>query len=98
MLGNARNHAHVPISFPICLRFPMKILQKARIMLRMKSLLESRIASVAFLHRDCFQGDIGLNLFFDFAKVRVGGRRASIMRKTFQEAGDGAKHRIATFL
>lgn len=50
----------------------MKVLQKARIMLRIKSLLESRIASVAFLHRDCFQGtvSIGLNLFFDFAKVK----------------------------
>lgn len=48
----------------------MKVLHKVRIMLRMKFLLESRIAPVAFLHRDCFQGDIGLNLFLDFAEVK----------------------------
>lgn len=39
-------------------------------MLRMKFLLESRIPPVAFLHRDGFQGDIGLNLFLDFATVK----------------------------
>lgn len=36
----------------------------------MKFLLESRIAPVAFLNRDCFQEDIGLNLFLDFAEVK----------------------------
>lgn len=76
--------------------FPMKALHKVRIMLRMKLLLENGIALVAFLHRDCFQGDIGQFILRFCKSQRVGGR-TTIMRRTYQEAGDGAKHRTATF-
>lgn len=68
MLRNTETKHTFPFLSPFSSVFPVKALQKVRIMLRMK-LLENGIPLVAFLCRDCFQGDIG-QFILRFCKVK----------------------------
>lgn len=101
--GEHRNCTHTflflsPFSSAPLPASPLKALHKVRIMQRIKFLLENRIALVALLHRDCFQGDIWNEFILRFLeKLRSWRKKNYCHEKDYLEAGDGGKCRTVTF-